>query len=109
MRDADVVPVVLSEDEHEKILTSRILPAWTRDAVPQEQPVAVLVGGPPGSGNSTACQVLKAALDRRGGAVLIGRDLYKFVGALARTLQCRRRLSTPMRVARSAAPAGSSA
>lgn len=38
MRDADVVPVVLSEDEHEKILTSRILPAWTRDAVPQDSP-----------------------------------------------------------------------
>ncbi|MEU0074097.1 zeta toxin family protein [Streptomyces sp. NPDC006332] len=77
MKDADAVPVVLSEDEHGKILASRILPAWTRDAVPQEQPVAVLVGGPPGSGKSTACQVLKASLDRRGGAVLIGRDLYK--------------------------------
>ncbi|MFB8441216.1 zeta toxin family protein [Streptomyces niveus] len=77
MKDADVVPVVLSEYEHEEILTSRILPACTKDAIPQEQPVAVLVGGPPGSGKSTACRVLKAVLDRRGGAVLIGRDLYK--------------------------------
>ncbi|MGW8767840.1 zeta toxin family protein [Streptomyces sp. NPDC055815] len=77
MKDADVVPVRLSEHEHEEILASYILPAWTKDAVPQEQPVAVLVGGPPGSGKSIACQVLKAMLDRRGGAVLIGRDLYK--------------------------------
>ncbi|MFI1734976.1 zeta toxin family protein [Streptomyces acidicola] len=77
MKDADVVPVVLPEPEHKKILTSQILPAHTKDAVPQEQPVVVLVGGPPGSGKSTACQVLKEMLDRRGGAVLIGRDLYK--------------------------------
>ncbi|MEU5632213.1 zeta toxin family protein [Streptomyces rishiriensis] len=77
MKDADVRPVVLPEPEHREILESRILPAWTRDAVPQEQPVVVLVGGPPGSGKSTVCQVLKAVLDRRGGAVLIGRDLYK--------------------------------
>ncbi|MFC8015780.1 zeta toxin family protein [Streptomyces cinereoruber] len=77
MTDADVVPVVLSEREHEEILVSQILPAWTSDAVPQEQPVTVLVAGPPGSGKSTVCQVLKTVLDRRGGSVLIGRDLYK--------------------------------
>ncbi|MGW2748089.1 zeta toxin family protein [Streptomyces sp. NPDC001450] len=79
MKDADVVPVVLPEHEHEEILVSQILPAWTKNAVPQEQPVVVLVAGPPGSGKSTACQVLKAMLDRRGGAVLIGRDIYKSV------------------------------
>lgn len=77
MRERDVVPVVLSDPEHEEILVARILPAGTRRAVPQEQPVAVLVGGAPGSGKSTACQVLKEMLDRRGGAVLIGPDLYK--------------------------------
>lgn len=77
MKDADVRPVVLPEPEHKEILTSQILPACTKGAVPQEQPVAVLVGGPPGSGKSTACQVLKEMLDRRGGAVLIGPDLYK--------------------------------
>ncbi|MZE50073.1 AAA family ATPase, partial [Streptomyces sp. SID5770] len=77
MKDADVVQVVLSEREHEEILASQILPAWISGAVAQEQPVTVLVGGPPGSGKSTACQVLKAVLDRRGGSVLIGRDLYK--------------------------------
>ncbi|MFI6658189.1 zeta toxin family protein [Streptomyces sp. NPDC050523] len=77
MKDADVRPVVLPEPEHEEILTSQILPAWTKSAVPQKQPVVVLVGGPPGSGKSTACQVLKEILDRRGGSVLIGPDLYK--------------------------------
>ncbi|MFD0287639.1 zeta toxin family protein [Streptomyces lutosisoli] len=77
MKDADVRPVVLPEAEHEEILASQILPACTTGAVPQEQPVVVLVGGPPGSGKSTACQVLKKMLDRRGGAVLIGPDLYK--------------------------------
>ncbi|MCX4885976.1 zeta toxin family protein [Streptomyces sp. NBC_00847] len=77
MRDAEVRPVVLPEAEHEEILASRILPACTRGAVRQEQPVVVLVGGAPGSGKSTVCQVLKEMLDRRGGSVLIGPDLYK--------------------------------
>ncbi|WP_309238903.1 zeta toxin family protein [Streptomyces lunaelactis] len=71
------MPVVLAEGQHEEILTSEILPTWTKDAVPQERPVVVLVLGPAGSGKSTLCELLKAALDRRGGAVLIGRDLYK--------------------------------
>ncbi|MFI1035999.1 zeta toxin family protein, partial [Streptomyces sp. NPDC020951] len=77
MRDADVRPVVLPQSEHEEILAAQILPTWTEGAVSQDRPVAVLVGGPPGSGKSTVCRVLKATLDRRGGAVLIGRDLYK--------------------------------
>ncbi|MFF3505350.1 zeta toxin family protein [Streptomyces sp. NPDC003247] len=71
------MPVVLSEDRHAEILASQILPRWTSDAVAQQQPVVVVVAGPPGSGKSAACRVLKAVLDRRGGAVLIGRDLYK--------------------------------
>lgn len=86
MRDADVVPVVLSQGQHEEILASQIMPAWTRDAVPQEQPVVILVAGPPGSGKSTACQVLKTMLDQRGGAVLVGRDLYKSAHPAYRTL-----------------------
>lgn len=77
MKDADVAPVVLAEEQHEEILASQILPTWTKDAVPQEQPVVVLVAGPPGSGKSTLCDLLLAVLNRRGGAVLIGRDLYK--------------------------------
>jgi energy-coupling factor transporter ATP-binding protein EcfA2 len=75
--ERDVVPVVLPEQQHAEILASQILPAWTGEAVSQEQPVVILVAGPPGSGKSTLCAVLKAVLDRRGGAVLIGRDLYK--------------------------------
>ncbi|MFD3480504.1 zeta toxin family protein [Streptomyces sp. NPDC058695] len=68
---------MLAEQLHAQILASQILPAWTTHAVAQEQPVLVVVAGPPGSGKSTLCAVLKSVLDRRGGAVLIGRDLYK--------------------------------
>ncbi|QIB49477.1 zeta toxin family protein [Streptomyces aureoverticillatus] len=77
MRDGEVTPVALTEQQHEEILASEILPAWTRAAVPQREPVVVVVAGPPGSGKSTVCTLLKAVLDQRGGAVLIGRDLYK--------------------------------
>ncbi|MEU9062422.1 zeta toxin family protein [Streptomyces sp. NPDC048430] len=77
MNDEDAVPVVLPADEHGKILRSQILPLWAGRAVTQTWPVVLLIAGPPGSGKSTACEVLKAALDRRGGSVLIGRDLYK--------------------------------
>jgi hypothetical protein len=77
VRDAEVVPVVLDEGQHQEILASQILPTWTKDSVPQEWPVVVLVVGPPGSGKSTLCELLLAVLGQRGGAVLIGRDLYK--------------------------------
>ncbi|MEU9072376.1 zeta toxin family protein [Streptomyces sp. NPDC048306] len=77
MKDADVVPVVLADEEHERVLVSRVLPAWTSSAVPQKQPVAVLVAGPPGSGKSNLVDVLHTVMHRRGGAVQVGRDLYK--------------------------------
>ncbi|WP_405533823.1 zeta toxin family protein (plasmid) [Streptomyces avidinii] len=77
MRDEDVVPVVLAERQHEEILRTEILPTWTKDAVPQDQPVVVIVAGPGGSGKSELCDLLLTVLARRGGAVLIGRDLYK--------------------------------
>ncbi|MEV8457685.1 zeta toxin family protein [Streptomyces sp. NPDC052095] len=77
MRDEDVDPVVLPVEQHEEILATEILPAWTTGAVPQDRPVAVIVAGPAGSGKSELCALLLAVLDRRGGAVLIGRDLYK--------------------------------
>ncbi|MEJ8653587.1 zeta toxin family protein [Streptomyces sp. MS1.AVA.3] len=77
VKDADVTPVVLSEQEHEEILASRILPTWTEGAVPQEEPVVVLVAGGPGSGKSTLIDLLHAVLDQRGGAVRVCRDLYK--------------------------------
>ncbi|MFE0580201.1 zeta toxin family protein [Streptomyces sp. NPDC058874] len=77
MRDENVVPVVLAEGQHEEILRAEILPTWTTDAVPQDRPVVVIVAGPGGSGKSELCDLLLTVLDRRGGAVLIGRDLYK--------------------------------
>ncbi|MFJ2419950.1 zeta toxin family protein [Streptomyces brevispora] len=76
-RDEDIVPVELSEEPHRAILTAEILPAWTRGAVPQDRPVVVIVAGPAGSGKSHLCDFLLAVLNRRGRAVLIGRDLYK--------------------------------
>ncbi|MFE4540264.1 zeta toxin family protein [Streptomyces scopuliridis] len=79
MRDEDVVPVALAERQHEEILVTEILPTWTRDAVPQDRPVVVVVAGPAGSGKSELCGLLRTVLDRRGGAVVIGRDLYKTV------------------------------
>ncbi|MFE3933430.1 hypothetical protein ACFXPJ_06410, partial [Streptomyces goshikiensis] len=42
MRDEDIVPVALAEDQHEAILTSQILPAWTRVAVTQDHPAVVI-------------------------------------------------------------------
>lgn len=77
LRDEDVVPVALAESRHEEILLTEILPTWTKDAVHQDRPVVVIVAGPAGSGKSELCDLLLAVLGRRGGAVLIGRDLYK--------------------------------
>ncbi|MFF7780453.1 zeta toxin family protein [Streptomyces tanashiensis] len=68
---------VLSEEEHQDVLHRLILPAATRNAVPQENPVVVVVSGPSGAGKSEVGDLVQAALDRRGGAVRVGRDLYK--------------------------------
>ncbi|MEU5215209.1 zeta toxin family protein [Streptomyces sp. NPDC020807] len=53
------------------------LPAATKGAVPQEKPVVVVVSGPSGAGKTEVGDLVQAALDRRGGAVRVGRDLYK--------------------------------
>ncbi|MFF5491545.1 zeta toxin family protein [Streptomyces virginiae] len=69
--------VVLSEEEHQDALHRLILPAATKSAVAQEHPVVVVVSGPSGAGKTEVADLVQAALDRRGGAVRIGRDLYK--------------------------------
>ncbi|MFB6818640.1 zeta toxin family protein [Streptomyces sp. NPDC056347] len=75
--EAHVASAVLSEEEHEDVLHRLILPAATKRAVRQDRPVVVVVGGPPGAGKTAVADLVQAALDRRGGAVRIGRDLYK--------------------------------
>ncbi|AYG77956.1 Toxin zeta [Streptomyces hundungensis] len=77
MRDSDVAPVLLGEGEHRAILNNLILPDWTRGAVRQEQPVLIVVAGPPGSSKTAVADVIHAGLGQRGGAVRIGSDLYK--------------------------------
>ncbi|MGA5069190.1 zeta toxin family protein [Streptomyces exfoliatus] len=67
---------MLAEAEHQQVLAER-LPIWTRGAVPQERPVVVVVAGQPGAGKTKIADLIQAALDRRGGAVRVGRDLYK--------------------------------
>ncbi|MFJ9447179.1 zeta toxin family protein [Kitasatospora sp. NPDC101235] len=79
MNEGDVVPVPLPEAEHREALEGLILPAWTARAVPQDQPVVVVVGGPPGSGKTEIADLVHASLSRRGGAVRVGSDLYKHV------------------------------
>ncbi|MET9415361.1 zeta toxin family protein [Streptomyces klenkii] len=77
MREDEVVPAMLPEEESQEILANRILPTWTEGAVCQGQPVVVIVAGPPGSGKTALADIVAAVLDQRGGAVRIGSDLYK--------------------------------
>lgn len=67
----------LSESESRQVLERLIIPAATMGAVRQSRPVAVVVAGQPGAGKTAIADLVQAALDRRGGAVRICRDLYK--------------------------------
>ena len=69
--------VVLSEQESFDVLHRVILPAATQDAVAQRRPVVIVVAGQPGAGKTWIADLVQAVLDRRGGAVRVGRDLYK--------------------------------
>ncbi|MCQ8194638.1 zeta toxin family protein [Streptomyces rugosispiralis] len=68
---------MLSEQERHDVLHQVILPAWTKGAVRQDRPTVVIVGGQPGAGKTAIADLVQAALNRRGGAVRIGSDLYK--------------------------------
>ncbi|MGW9423315.1 zeta toxin family protein [Streptomyces koyangensis] len=70
---------VLSARESQDVLEHVILPAATEGAVPRDHPVVVIVGGQPGAGKTEIADWIQAALDRRGGAVRVCRDLYKAV------------------------------
>ncbi|MGV9844792.1 zeta toxin family protein [Streptomyces fungicidicus] len=77
MPERDGGSVVLSEQESCDVLHRVILPAATHDAVAQPRPVVVVVAGQPGAGKTWIADLVQAVLDRRGGAVRVGRDLYK--------------------------------
>ncbi|MFZ3573737.1 zeta toxin family protein [Streptomyces sp. BH097] len=70
-------PLPLPAAAHREVLAERILPRSLQGAMPQRRPVAVVVAGQPGAGKTTLADLLHAALDRRGGAVRVSRDLYK--------------------------------
>jgi hypothetical protein len=71
------MPGLLSEHENCDVLNRVILPAATQRAVRQQRPVVVVVAGQPGAGKTQIADLVQAALDRRGGSVRVGRDLYK--------------------------------
>ncbi|MGO4417228.1 zeta toxin family protein [Streptomyces sp. MCAF7] len=77
LRETDIDSVVLSEQERHDVLHQVILPAWTKEAVRQDRPTVVIVGGQPGAGKTAIADLVQATLNRRGGAVRIGSDLYK--------------------------------
>lgn len=68
---------LLPAQESFEVLQRVILPGAARTAVRQHRPVAVVVAGQPGAGKTQIADLVQAALDRRGGAVRVGRDLYK--------------------------------
>ncbi|MEV7417707.1 zeta toxin family protein [Streptomyces sp. NPDC089919] len=72
-----MTPTGLPELEARRILADVLLPKWITGAVPQQRPVVVVVAGPPGSGKSTAADMIHNVLNCRGGAVRIASDLYK--------------------------------
>ncbi|MGX1913548.1 zeta toxin family protein [Streptomyces phaeochromogenes] len=78
----------LPEQESLEVLHRVILPAVTQGAAAQARPVVVVVAGQPGAGKTTLADRVAAVLARRGGAVRVGRDLYKplhrrYAGVLA--------------------------
>ena len=77
MCDEDVVPGVLPAREGQEVLERLILPTWASGAVTQDHPVVVFIAGQPGAGKTQLGDLVEASLRPRGGAVRVGRDLYK--------------------------------
>ncbi|MFI2292891.1 zeta toxin family protein [Streptomyces niveus] len=61
----------------DEVLHRVILPTALKGAVRQDRPVVVIVGGQPGAGKTQIADLVQAVLNRRGGAVRVGRDLYR--------------------------------
>lgn len=65
----------VSAELHEQIFRERIVPQLLNHASPQEQPIAILLGGQPGVGKSSTKGALHAALT--GGVADFSADLMR--------------------------------
>ncbi|WP_223948132.1 zeta toxin family protein, partial [Aeromonas caviae] len=63
----------LSETEHQAIFEKRIKPTLFLDVLPSssERPIAIIFGGQPGAGKSSALATAKSELESKGGAIEI--------------------------------------
>jgi hypothetical protein len=77
VRERDIVPAGLPDDEHQDVFTRFILPTATKGAVRQQRPVVVFIAGQPGSGKDAIAALVHEVLNRRGGAMRVSSDLYK--------------------------------
>lgn len=77
MTEVDRLRYALSEEENEHRFRTRLNPRQLAHAVPQEQPVLVVIGGQTGAGKTATTDMVKQLLDRRGGAVNNNLDFYK--------------------------------
>ncbi len=66
-------------DWSEEVLADVVLPSALGGVVSQRCPVVVFVAGQPGSGKTLVVDLVHRALERRGGAVRVDRDVYKDV------------------------------
>jgi UDP-N-acetylglucosamine kinase len=66
---------LLDDEESDRIFRERIVPDELT-GISQLRPVVVIVAGQPGDGSAVIAALAQAALDRRGGAVVIGPERY---------------------------------
>lgn len=67
----------LTPDVHEQIFRERIVPELLSNAVPQQYPVLILLGGQPGIGKSSTKGAIHEALAGVGGALDFSADLMR--------------------------------